>query len=200
MCRTISASRISLIQMWNTKDGTVKMCPEIWQSSGFKPLHHYLPFVSETLEPVETLQPVQEVPKALLNVARLFIFIIRLLQQQQCVCVCVGVSFKFRHFYLCPLLGLMLYIMSEKNENCKDDCGHVVRANSDFHKHVILEFIHTRCKCKQFDTLHQDQANQSVFSLHISDTLHQVTQPLSLPASLCCFHAPPSASCVFPPV
>lgn len=51
------------------------MCPEIWQSLGL------LPFVSETLEQVETLQPAQEGQEALLNVARLFIFIIRLLQQ-----------------------------------------------------------------------------------------------------------------------
>lgn len=51
----------------------------------------YLPFVPEPLEPAETSQPAQEGLEALLNVARAFIFIIRLLQQQQCVheCVCL---------------------------------------------------------------------------------------------------------------
>lgn len=65
--------------MWNKKKGTVETCPEIWQNSGLKLLHSLLPFLSETLEPVKTLQPVQEVQDALLNVAGLFIFRIRLL-------------------------------------------------------------------------------------------------------------------------
>lgn len=73
------------------------MCPEIWQRSAFQRFRHDLPFVSEPLEPVKTSQPVQEVPEALLNVARLFIFIMQLLQQQQCVFV------SFRRCYLRPL-------------------------------------------------------------------------------------------------
>lgn len=96
------------------------MCPEIWQSSSFKPLHHDLPFASETLDPVETLQPAQESWEALLKVARLFIFIICLLQQQPAVCVCVGVSFDLRHLpiYPCPSWGLMIVKMTVQLLSC----------------------------------------------------------------------------------
>lgn len=117
ICRTISASSISLIQMWNINKCTAETCAEIWHRSGSKLFHSLLPFVSESLEPVEALQPAWEGQEALLNVAILFFFIICLLQQQQCVCV--GVSLKC--------------IVSEKNKNCEEDhaASHIVKVNGN---------------------------------------------------------------------
>lgn len=53
-----------------------------------------LPFVSETLQPVQALQPAQEGTQAAFDVVRLLIIvIIRLLQKQPsgwvCVCMCL---------------------------------------------------------------------------------------------------------------
>lgn len=72
------------------------MCPEMWVTQVHATAALFLPFVSETLQPVETLQPAQEGAQAAFNVVRLLvIFIIRLLQEKQqpsgrvCVCMCL---------------------------------------------------------------------------------------------------------------
>lgn len=55
----------------------------MWRHSGFTPLQPLLPFVSETLQPVEAPQPAEEGTQAALKVVRLLVgFIVRLLQEQ----------------------------------------------------------------------------------------------------------------------
>ena len=74
---------ISQLIQWEQHSTVVSR--DIWQNSGVKPTHSLLPFVSETLDPIEPTQPAQEGWETLLNVGRLLIFIICLLQQHVCV-------------------------------------------------------------------------------------------------------------------